>query len=154
MAQTNTQSVAISPSWQIAFISVMVLTWLSSFWYLIIDMAASYISSGTWTYQLVLIGTPLVWFGVSLAYMWRSHKEWLGRIFSAMLLTFVGYGVYVALSSLEEALRMRFYPPVITNASDDSLWTAFGHEWLMAALAFVLFVSVLYIMRWRAGSKR
>lgn len=154
MTKEKSAVVTVRPAWQLAFIGVMILTWLSSFWYLLFGMFGNYMSSGTWTYQAVLILTPLVWFGISLLYVWKAHRAWLARVFNAMLLTFIGYGTYVSLSSLEEALRMRYYPPTITNMNDDSLWTAFGHEWLVAALALTVFLGALYIARWRRSADK
>jgi hypothetical protein len=149
MAAKKSANFTVAPRWQIAFITILVLGWLTNFWYLIFWAGDTYVSFGTWVFQIDQILFPFVWFAVSLWFFWSTYRQRLQRLFAASFFAFLGFGLYSAVSSIEQSLRFRFYPPVIADPNDHSLLTAFGHEWLVQGIGLGLFLALLIWLKIR-----
>lgn len=133
----------VSRNWQIAFTVVTITSWFLWLIYLLIWSTKSYFSAGTWVFQISQTVFPLLWFGIALWFSWSRYASRLHKVFSAAFITAVGYGLFQLLSTLENTLHYRFYPPVIADPSDHSLFTAFGHDWLVMAIGLVVFVGLI-----------
>lgn len=140
----------VSRNWQIAFIVITVISWFSWLVYLLIWSTKSYFSVGTWTYQVSQTVLPILWFAVALWFSWNRYASRLHKIFSAAFISSVGFGVFSLLSTLENTLRYRFYPPVIKNPSDNSLLTAFGHDWLIMGIGLGIFVALISAKKYQS----
>jgi hypothetical protein len=133
----------VSRNLQLIFVITTVFGWFSWLVYLLIWSTGQYYSAGTWVYQISQTVFPLVWFLVALWFYWGKYASRLHRLFAAALLTTIGYGLYGFVSSLEQTVRFRFFAPVIKNPSDNSLLTAFGHDWLVMGIGLAVFVSII-----------
>ena len=137
---TKSSVFLVSRNWQFAFVAMVVLAWLAGVATTFIWASTGYTSAGTWTYQLTQAGLPLLWFLGALWLTWSRYLSRLHKLFAASFVAVVGFGVFQMLSSLENTLRFRFYPPHYT-ANDHSLLTAFGHEWLMMGIGLTMFLA-------------
>jgi hypothetical protein len=133
----------VSRNLQIAFVATTIFGWFSWLIYMLIWSTGQYYSTGTWLYQISQTAFPLFWFLAALWFYWRKHGSQLHRLFAAALLSSIGYGIYQFASSLERTLHYRYFPPVITNPSDNSLLTAFGHDWLVMGIGLALYLLVI-----------
>jgi hypothetical protein len=130
----------VSRNLQLIFVVTTVFGWFSWLVYLLIWSTGQYYSVGTWIYQISQTAFPLVWFLVALWFYWGKYTSRLHRMFAAALLTTIGYGLYQFASTMERTVRYRFFPPTINTPSDNSLLTAFGHDWLVMGIGLALFV--------------
>lgn len=151
-ASNKNAAFLVSRNWQLAFIIITVTSWFSWLLYLLIWATKSYFSVGTWTFQISQTVLPMLWFGIALWFSWNRYSSWLHKIFSAAFISSVGFGVFELLSTLENTLRYRFYPPVIKNPSDSSLLTAFGHDWMIMGIGLALFAGIIVAKKY--ASKR
>jgi hypothetical protein len=133
----------VSRNWQLAFVAMTILSWIVGIATMFIWASTGYTSVGTWTYQITQSVVPLLWFLGALWFVWSRYKARLHKVFAASFVTVVGYGIFAMASSLENTLHYRFYPPVIKNINDNSLLTAFGHDWLVMSIGLAIFVGLI-----------
>jgi hypothetical protein len=143
-------SFTVSRPWQLLFIVTMFLMWLSPLFYLVFWMSTSYISAGSLFFQITNVVVPFVWLGLALWLIWDMYKTFLTRLFVSTFVATVGYVLYSSLTSIEEQLRFKFYPPTINTSPGDTSWlTAFGHEWLLAAIGIGIFAALVLWKKYR-----
>lgn len=147
--KTQPKPVSISPNMQTAFLGTLFLLWAGTFATFFLWVSNSYISLGTILFQISQAGLPVVWYMISLWLVWDRYKTILNRFFYAGFVTLITFGMYLALSSLEQTLRFRYYPPVIADFDDKSLLTAFGHEWMIAGIGLGIFVAIVCWIKFR-----
>lgn len=149
-SKKSTQSdISISSKWQTAFVVVALLGGAVPLVSMLFWNIGNYVGVGTWAFQLSYGLLPILFFIAAAIYAWPKYKTTLHKLFATTLLAFVGFGGFNIVSTLESAIRYRFFPPVITDVRDDSLLTAFGHDWAVMGLGFVVFVLVLIWLKLR-----
>lgn len=141
--KTSNSDLLLSRNYQLAFIIAIVLVWLSPIILLLIWLSNEYINAGSQLIQLSYIALPLVFVLVAYLFSMKKYKQPLHRIFMAFFIGTIGFSVYGALSSIENSLRYKFYPPQISDFNDTSLLTAFGREWLVMGVAITVFAITL-----------
>jgi len=130
--------------WQLLAIVAVVISWLANFGYLILGMTSGYMSAGSIFFQVTMALTPLIWFGLALWLVWPRFRNALQRLFVACVVGEIGFVAYSSLGSMEQILRIKLYPPTITQG-DTSWLTAFGHEWLVSGVGLALFaLGIIY----------
>jgi hypothetical protein len=149
-AKKTSKPVSISTNMQALFLGTLALLWLGTFGTYLIWATNTYISLGTVLFQTSQAALPVIWFGVALWLVWSKYKTILNRFFYAGFITIITFGLYIAVASIEQTLRFRFFPPHIANFNDNSLWTAFGHEWTVAAISLGVFVTVVASIKYKS----
>lgn len=144
MAKPNKQAAfLISHKQQVIFVAVVAAIWLTSFAYLIAWSLGDYFSSGNLIYQITQAGVPWLWFLAALWYVWPKYSSRMHKLFAAMLLAFIGFGIFNIVSQIESVLRYKYFPPTNQTPGDTGLLMAFGHEWLIMGIGMALFVCIV-----------
>jgi len=151
MARTSKPQTAveISRSLQIIFTAVVWLSWLAPLLYMLLWANVGFMAFSTWVFQASYIVLPLLFFLPALVFCWRKTDNVVKRLFLATFIGLLGYTSYMIVSTIENILRIKFYPPVIMDTNDTSWLTAFGHEWAVMGICAALFVIVLVWVRIR-----
>jgi hypothetical protein len=138
------------------FLGVMAFVYLSSVVspLLLFVGKGAYVSSGTWIFQIVQWLMPLLFFGLTLPFAYRHYRTWITRLYVAAFLALTGLLTFGALAGLEYSIRFKWFPPVITDIHDNSLWTVFGHEWLVMLVGLALYLGVIGMWEWKLQHKK
>jgi hypothetical protein len=147
---TQASTFHLSQPWQLGAIIAVILSWLVNFAYLALGLSSGYMSAGTIVFQITMSLVPILWSGLALWLVWNRFKRLLQRIFAACVIGEIGFAAYSSLGSMEQILRIKLYPPTITQG-DTSWLTAFGHEWLVAGIGLMIFTAAIAFMKYRAG---
>lgn len=149
MAKTKVQQarVEISVPLQRLFLIVLLLAWLTPLAYMLAWSHETFMNVNSWIFQATYFVLPFLFFIASYLFVRTQSNPFTAKLFVSGLLGFMGLTLYGTVSSLENILRMKFYPPVITDFNDDSLITAFGHEWTIMGICLALFSLTLFWIR-------
>lgn len=139
------QDITLSKNWQILFIASSTAAWLAGFTFFLFYWPGNFFRWETILSILLPAVLPLLFFVVSLAFVWRTYTTTLHKLFTAFMLTTVGFGFLIAAQSIEMALRTRFYPPVFENVGSEGpgFFTMFGHELLVDGIGLAVFAGAL-----------
>lgn len=136
---------------QQVFIAALGLSWLISLLTMVIMYTGNrgYLSSGTWTFQLSVWIYPVVYMVTAFFFIRKRYRTGLGRLFSAGIIGQSGLFLYQALYSVWTALS--FHYQWFMNQTSNSVWAAFGREWVAMIVGFALFMGALGLVdrRWK-----
>lgn len=147
-AKKPSKLVTIDRGWQGAFIVAMAFAQIVSIATVLVGFLrlSHYVSSGTWTFQVVGWLYPLLYLGVAYLFVSRRISGNYPRLFWAMFIATMGVIVYGALQGLLTMMFSVFnWWPQVTSA-DRSWWTAFGVYWSQMAAIFGLYCLVLWVI--------
>ncbi len=142
-AKRPTAVLSLTANWQRAFIAATLIYFLSSV-ALILHTYTHYgrIGAGTWTYQIVTWAYPIASAVVGLLFAMRRNQRWLQRVFWALFLTTLSSMAVNIVLLAENQIRSAnnwFY-----TGNSPSYWLAFGWDWLLMGICFVLYCTGLW----------
>lgn len=147
MARSKQPNVALSLSrnWQLAFTGVLTASFLVEVGLLLhVYTSNGYIGRGTWTFQILTWGYPLLSAAAGFAYAWRRYRYWLHRAFWAVFLATLSTTVMNMALTVENQIRtsQRWY----YTGNDPSYWLAFGWDWVTMGTCFVVYAGLLVFL--------
>lgn len=141
-------SVSVSPALQKLFLIVVAGGWLMQGAFLFHDFGHEHLGLGNLAFQMTLWGQPIVFFLVSLAFVWKAYGDWLRKLFLALLWAVIGVSLYTVISVLSENwyADYRTRHPLIGGSS---YWQNFGYSWVVMLVSLAVYVAVLIALKKR-----
>ena len=132
----------ITRRWQIAFISTAVVFWLIIYIYAGLGFLyhPGYYSAGTNAIQISYALYPATFFIITLLLL-PHFKDWLKKLFMAILITLMGMMVWMVASTIVN----RLWPNLMYwNINGRSTWDTFGGQWIQMIIAWLLFATFIF----------
>jgi hypothetical protein len=148
MAVSTTLNLKLSPPIQILAFGAIIIGWLSGFFYLVLGWTSGYMSVGSIVFITSQAVLPFLWLAAALWFTWGNYKKLLHRLLVAGIIAELGFVVFQTLASVENIIRLKFFPPY-TSPGDSSWLAAFGEPWLVDAIGLSLFVVLLVLVKVR-----
>lgn len=145
---TARKPTTLSANWQHAFVWVMVLNYVVNVVTVIhlYTRPGTYISTGTWLFQVSGWAYPLLSACAGLLLSYQRYKNWLNRVFWAVLLAAISTTAMGIVMTVVEHIRQInswFY-----TGNSTSYWLAFGWEWTVMLVTFGAYLlGLAYVMR-------
>jgi len=139
------ETVTLPPFYQQLFVVAVVGGWLVELLVMVHTFTHTYISAGSWAFQITNWLFPVALFVLSLAYVARTYSGWRRRLFWATLLTVVAMSIYGCVSLLESLWYNNYsHSHPITGNSD---WAVFGNDWIMMGVGLLIYIVLLFWIR-------
>lgn len=138
--------VTLNPQWQLTFIIALILAQALSVATMIWSFVrvSHYVSSGTWTFQVVTWLYPLLYVLAGYLFARRRVRGTVPRLFWAMFIGTTGMIIYSALQMLLNFMFSWFNWWPVIGPDDKSIWSAFGITWLQMAALFAVYAVALW----------
>lgn len=139
-------SVRVPKSWQLTFVLTLLASQVISNGVMIWGMVAvdGYVSSGTWVISLTMWLYPLLFLVPAYIFASSQARNFLSRLFLALIVSSIAVFIYQIVDTLFESYREITHYAV----SGSGLWSAFGDQWIVMSVIFVLFIiTIVYLSR-------
>lgn len=142
--------VKLTPKMQKWFLIFIALNWFATLVAPFINLlGTSYkIDKGFMFYLGLQSLLPIIYGLCTIPFVWRHYTGLMRRLFMAGFIGLIGLISYGALSSVESAVRYRWFAPG-AYTSQPSFWQSYGHDTIFMSLSLAAFVAVLGLWDYR-----